>query len=166
MAIAYIGLGANLERPKQQVTDAIAALDSHPQLQLLAQSRLYGSKAIGPGVQDDYCNACIKIDTALSASELLATLHQIEAEFGRERIIRWGARTLDLDLLIYEGVTSNTPELMLPHPRICERNFVVQPLLDIAPHLVLDRQKPIQCVATDLGHDNLWPLADDDSNPI
>jgi len=166
MLTAYIGLGANLDRPKQQVVDAISALSNHPKIRVISQSHLYGSKAIGPGVQGDYCNACIKVESELSAAELLQTLHGIEADFGRERIIRWGARTLDLDLLIVEGVESNLPELMLPHPRISERNFVVYPLLDIAPQLVLAHQKPIQCVAEDLGQDNLWRLADDYSNPV
>ncbi len=161
MSIAYIGLGANLDAPKEQVKDAIELLAKHSQIQLLKCSKLYGSVAVGPGVQDDYCNAAVMIDTDLSAKDLLALLHQIEADAGRVRKIRWGARTLDLDLLIYDDVTSNLPELMLPHPRICERNFVVKPLLDLNDSLELNNGKPIKSVIETLGTDNLWELTDD-----
>lgn len=161
MSTAYIGLGANLDAPKQQVIDAIAAIAAHPNIKLLGQSKLYGSVAVGPGTQDNYCNAAVKVETNLTAADLLAQLHQIEAEAGRVRKIRWGARTLDLDLLLYDAIVSNTPQLMLPHPRIEERNFVVKPLFDLNSSLELKGGIPIKLVLESLGEDNLWEQTDE-----
>jgi 2-amino-4-hydroxy-6-hydroxymethyldihydropteridine diphosphokinase len=134
---SYIGLGSNLENPQTQINSAIKALASLPQSRDLACSHYYASKAIGPGKQADYINAVVKLDTQLSPLALLKQLQDIENSHGRQRNIRWGARTLDLDLLLYENTCMDTKELQLPHPEMANRNFVLYPLQDIAPRLLL-----------------------------
>ncbi len=139
MVVAYIGLGSNLagacKSPAQQVSQAFAQLASMPQTRLLAQSPLYRSAPMGPQDQPDYINAVAQIETALSPESLLDALQTIENRQGRERNQRWGARTLDLDILLYGEVEMRSERLTLPHPGLCERDFVVLPLLDIAPQL-------------------------------
>ncbi len=132
---AYIALGANLGDPLAQLSQAIQTLHQHSHCQLVTAAPIYQSKAIGPGEQPDYLNSVVCINTSLTAALLLAELHRIENLCGRQRNIRWEARTLDLDLLLYNQEISNLPELLLPHPRLAERNFVVFPLFDIAPDL-------------------------------
>lgn len=132
-AWAAIGLGANLNTPDRMLRQALDWLSALPNCQLAGQSRLYRSLAIGPGAQPDYANAVVIVTTSLNAEALLAALHALEARAGRTRTLRWGARTLDLDLLLYERHISHEPTLLLPHPRLSERDFVLQPLCDIAP---------------------------------
>lgn len=112
---------------------AIDRLRSHPQIDVTNVSSWYRTKPIGPP-QPDYLNGCATLQTSLTPSELLETLHAIEAEFGRVRQELWGARTLDLDLLLYESQIIDTPTLQLPHPRLTERAFVLVPLSEIAPN--------------------------------
>jgi 2-amino-4-hydroxy-6-hydroxymethyldihydropteridine diphosphokinase len=133
---SYIGLGSNLENPQAQINSAIKTLAGLPQCRDLACSHYYISKAIGPGKQPDYINAVAKLDTQLSPLALLKQLQNIEDSHGRQRNIRWGARTLDLDLLLYENIGMDTEELQLPHPEMANRNFVLYPLQDIAPKLL------------------------------
>ncbi len=134
---AYIGLGSNLENPQRQVEQAIVAIQQIPETTFTQQSPWYQSTAIGPGVQDDYINGVAEVDTYLSPESLLAALHQIEAGQGRVRRQRWEARTLDLDLLLYGDIIVSTDRLQVPHPRLQERNFVLYPLADLNPQLVL-----------------------------
>jgi 2-amino-4-hydroxy-6-hydroxymethyldihydropteridine diphosphokinase len=129
---AYIGLGSNLADPLQQLQRAAQALATLPETRLDTLSSIYRSAAIGPGEQADYLNAVAKIDTALPPAELLAALHRIEATQGRQRIERWGARTLDLDLLLYGDFSSKKAELQVPHPRLAERDFVLLPLKEVS----------------------------------
>ena len=140
--LAYIGLGSNLEQPQIQIEQAASALNQIPDTQLVATSPLYQSKAIGPGKQADYINAVAALETCLSAPSLLLHLQTIENLQGRQRgSVRWVARTLDLDLLLFGDTIINTPDLTVPHPRMAERNFVLYPLLDLAntlnPNLAL-----------------------------
>ena len=133
MNIAYIGLGANLAEPQAQLQRALAVLESHPQLELKTHSRLYGSKPMGPQDQPDYVNAVAEIATTLEAEALLDVLQQIEQQHGRVRKAeRWGPRTLDLDILLFNQAIINTPRLTIPHYGMAEREFVVYPLLEIA----------------------------------
>ncbi|MGB5353501.1 MAG: 2-amino-4-hydroxy-6-hydroxymethyldihydropteridine diphosphokinase [Woeseia sp.] len=133
---AYIGLGSNLDDPVAQIDKAFAALDTLKHSQLLLRSPKYGSAPLGPQDQPDYVNAVAGILTTLSPEELLAQLQAIEKQQGRVRSgERWGARTLDLDLLVYGSEVIDSPNLQVPHPRIAERNFVLLPLNDIAPEL-------------------------------
>jgi len=132
--LAYVGVGANLDRPREQVEQGIDALRALPDTQLIARSSLYGSAPVdAPG--PDYVNAVVALRTGLDAGALLQALHGIEARCGRERSTRNAPRTLDLDLLLYGQMRSDAPALQLPHPRLHQRGFVLRPLLEIAPQL-------------------------------
>ena len=132
---AYVGLGSNLEVPAQQVCKALGELNSIPDTRCLARSSLYVSAPVGPPDQPDYINAAAALLTGLDPRTLLNHLHAIERDHGRERGERWGPRTLDLDLLIFGETIMNTRELVLPHPEIRNRDFVLVPLHEIAPEL-------------------------------
>ncbi|MFT7405766.1 2-amino-4-hydroxy-6-hydroxymethyldihydropteridine diphosphokinase [Zhongshania sp.] len=166
MIRSYIALGSNLSLPKQQVLRAIKTIAATPGCELLAQSHLYGSIAVGPGTQENYVNAVIAIDTTLSATSLLNTLQAIEVEHQRERTVQWAARTLDLDLLLYGNANIQTPELTVPHPRMFDRDFVLRPLADIAPKALLRHHLHDKLGDnTELDYsdnDNLWVLESDD----
>lgn len=134
----YIGLGANLQQPVQQLQDAVAALTQLADSQLVAVSSFYGSRPMGPQDQPDYVNAVAAIDTKLDADSLLSQLQQIEQQQGRQRKAeRWGPRTLDLDILLYGDATIATPTLTVPHYGMKQREFVLYPLHEIAPDLTL-----------------------------
>ncbi len=137
MTISYIALGSNLGDPAEHIASAIQELDHTPECQLLAQSPWYRSTAIGPGQQPDYINAVAKLDTSLTPPHLLRALQEIEKDHGRERMERWGARTLDLDILLYGDDIISDSELTIPHPRLGERSFALYPLFDLAPDLAL-----------------------------
>ena len=138
MFIAYIALGANLGQPAQQLRAALLALAQVPDIQLLAQSSLYRTAPLGLANQPDYCNAVCKVKTSLSPEALLEQLMTLERAAGRVRgEDRWGPRLLDLDLLHVEGEQRETQQLQLPHPGIAQRNFVLIPLADVAPTLLV-----------------------------
>ncbi|NNL56045.1 MAG: 2-amino-4-hydroxy-6-hydroxymethyldihydropteridine diphosphokinase [Woeseia sp.] len=133
---AYIGLGSNLADPVAQIDSAFIAIGNLPDTQLVLRSPLYKSSPIGPQDQPDYINAAATVLTQLSPIKLLGKLQAIEKSQGRTRgADRWGARTLDLDLLVFGAQVIESSELTVPHPRIGERNFVLLPLNDIAPDL-------------------------------
>jgi len=133
----YIGLGSNLGEPRQQLDRACGALSQLPASEFIRCSSYYTTKAIGPGSQPAYQNAVAELASALSPLELLDQLQRIEQSQGRQRSVRWGARTLDLDLLLYGQLSLDSDRLTLPHPRLHERRFVLEPLLEIAPQLAL-----------------------------
>ena len=141
MQPVYIGLGSNLAgamgEPVEQLKQALETLATHSKITLVNLSANYRTKAIGPGAQPDYINAAALIETQLDPLDLLDQLQFIEQQHDRERGIRWGARTLDLDMLMYGNLTINTPRLTIPHPRIADRAFVLAPLLDLNPDLSL-----------------------------
>lgn len=140
MAIkAWIGLGANLGEPVVALHGALEALAALDACKLLRHSSLYRTTPIGPGVenQPDYINAVAELSTMLSAQALLDALFGIEAHFGRERSARNAARTLDLDLLLYGDARIDTPSLVVPHPRMHERAFVLSPLAELAPQATI-----------------------------
>ena len=135
---AFIGVGANLNNPKTQVKTALAHLNNITKTQLVRHSSLFLSSPMGPQNQDDYINAVAMITTELTPLTLLDELQQIENTQGRVRTQeRWGPRTLDLDLLLYNDNIIKHPRLIVPHYGLCERNFVIMPLAEIAPDLVL-----------------------------
>lgn len=138
--IAYVGIGANLGQPAEQVSAAFAALAQLPQCQLTARSSLYRSAAIGPAGQPDYCNAVARLETALSAEALLDELQNLEAQSGRIRSERWGARVLDLDLLLHGETCCTSQRLRLPHPELHRRVFVLAPLAELAADLSVPGQ--------------------------
>lgn len=138
MSICYIALGSNLKDPLSQANRAIIALQQLPQSKIADISPFYRSKPLGPQDQSDYLNAVIKLDTNLSPIELLDQLQSIEKSQGRVRKDnRWGARTLDLDILLYDNLIINSERLTIPHYHMQYREFVLYPLFDIAPNLTL-----------------------------
>ncbi|QIZ77684.1 2-amino-4-hydroxy-6-hydroxymethyldihydropteridine diphosphokinase [Ferrimonas lipolytica] len=143
MIRCYIALGANLAQPDQQLRQALQALAQLPQTSLVSHSQLYRSPPMAGMVQPDYCNAVAAIDTALSPIALLDHLQQLEHNQGRERHSRWGARTLDLDILLYGDQQIESERLTVPHYGIAERIFVLLPLFELAPALLLPDGKPL-----------------------
>ncbi len=138
LTVAYIGLGSNLCDPVHQITTARAAIERLQAVDEIAFSSLYRSPPMGPADQPSYVNAVMGVRTGLTAAALLAKLQQIEAKQGRVRTgERWGPRTLDLDLLLFDEEQIATPDLTVPHVGIAERAFVLYPLAEIAPKLVI-----------------------------
>ncbi len=142
MALAYIGLGSNLEDPLAQVKRAFDELAEIPQTSLLARSSIYSSHAVGPE-QPDYINAVALLDTQLAPLALLDALQAIEQAHQRLRIQHWGPRTLDLDLLLYGDQIIDEERLTVPHPYLTQRSFVLYPLADITPNLHLPDGTPL-----------------------
>jgi 2-amino-4-hydroxy-6-hydroxymethyldihydropteridine diphosphokinase len=135
---AYVGIGSNLGMPTRHVEQAIELLAEIPRSRLVSRSSLYRSAPFGGIEQPDFVNAAAAMLTALDARELLDGLLELEKRQGRERGgTRWGPRVLDLDLLVYGNVVLVEPGLTIPHPGIGERNFVLLPLQEIAPELVI-----------------------------
>jgi 2-amino-4-hydroxy-6-hydroxymethyldihydropteridine diphosphokinase len=132
---AYVGVGSNLREPANQVRSGIRGIGNVDECVVVLRSSLYRSKPMGPADQPDFVNAVVALLTKLAPAELLSRLQVIENEHGRERgAVRWGARTLDLDLLSYAAARMSTDDLVLPHPGIAERNFVLLPWQEISPH--------------------------------
>jgi 2-amino-4-hydroxy-6-hydroxymethyldihydropteridine diphosphokinase len=127
-----IALGSNLGDSLTILQDALKLLTETPGVTLQAQSSWYQTAPVGPP-QPDYINGCAVLEAQLTPQELLETLQNIEAQFGRVRQERWGPRTLDLDFLLFDDLILETPTLQLPHPRMTERAFVLVPLAEIAP---------------------------------
>jgi 2-amino-4-hydroxy-6-hydroxymethyldihydropteridine diphosphokinase len=130
---AYVGIGANLGDPAAQVRAAIDALAALPDTRLVASSSLYRTAPVGYADQPDFINAVAAVDTELAPLALLGALHGIERTAGRERSFRNAPRTLDLDLLLYGDAAVQEAALVVPHPRMQERAFVLAPLAEIAP---------------------------------
>jgi 2-amino-4-hydroxy-6-hydroxymethyldihydropteridine diphosphokinase len=135
---ALIGLGSNLGDKSGNIERAVALLTAGDDVRLIARSRLYRTPPWGKTDQDWFVNACIGVATTLSPHELLGRCQAVENELGRIRRERWGPRVIDVDILAYRGVTLDEPELVVPHPRMAERAFVLAPLADIAPGLIID----------------------------
>jgi 2-amino-4-hydroxy-6-hydroxymethyldihydropteridine diphosphokinase len=133
VTIAYVGIGSNLDRPANHVRRALDEMAAIRGTQLRAKSSLYRSAPMGHAAQPDFVNAVAALETGLSAGELFAELRALEKRHGRERAFANAPRTLDLDLLLFGGEFSRGADLTLPHPRMHERAFVLEPLLEIAP---------------------------------
>ena len=130
----YIGLGSNLDNPVRQVLLAIKALEQSPNIQLLQTSSLYKTEPVGYAAQPDFINAVVCVQTILPPEKLLQLLQSVELNQGRQRgSIQFGPRTLDLDLLLYGRETIQMEQLIVPHPRMLTRGFVLYPLAEIAP---------------------------------
>ncbi|MFA9441886.1 2-amino-4-hydroxy-6-hydroxymethyldihydropteridine diphosphokinase [Uliginosibacterium sp. sgz301328] len=141
---AWIGVGANLGDAADTVRAAIRALGEQPHCRLLTASSLYRTAPISAEGQPDYVNAVVLLDTALGPTLLLETLLAVEKRFGRVRTTPNAARTLDLDLLMYDQRVIDHPGLVVPHPRMHERAFVLRPLAEISPDLHIPGHGPIQ----------------------
>jgi 2-amino-4-hydroxy-6-hydroxymethyldihydropteridine diphosphokinase len=137
MARAFIALGSNLEQPSNQIQRAFIELAALPKTTLVRRSGLYRSVPVGYDHQPDFINAVAEVDTQLKPLSLLHALFALENLHGRERPFPNAPRVIDLDLLLYDDVAMQTAELNLPHPRMHERGFVLLPLAEIAPELII-----------------------------
>ena len=133
----YIALGSNLGDRELNLLRAIAEIGKLPDTKVRAVSSFYDTQPVGPVEQDNFFNCVIKIASSLSPFDLLKELQRIEtAVFGRKRTVHWGPRSMDLDILFYDGLTITEENLTLPHPHLHERRFVLVPLVEIAPDLL------------------------------
>lgn len=133
--IAYIGLGSNLGDKESYLNVAVDSLRKHPKCQVTKVSDYITTAPVGNVFQDDFLNGCIELSTLLTPNELLEVLQSLEKEAKRERVIHWGPRTLDLDLLFYDNIILDSKELTIPHPELSKRKFVLEPLAQLNPYL-------------------------------
>lgn len=156
---AVLALGSNLGERGELLREAVAALRATPAIEVRAVSPVVESIAVKPGGADPgaprYLNAVVLIDTMLTPEQLLAELHRIEAEHGRVRVERWGDRTLDIDIVDFDGRQSHDPELTLPHPRAAERAFVLSPWLAADHDAVLPGAGRVDALLSALGDDTV-----------
>ena len=156
----FVALGANLGDPAAQLRRAVAELARLPETRLTACSSLYCSKPVGYLDQPDYVNAVSALRTSLTPRALLAGLLEIEARHERKRAFKNAPRTLDLDLLLYDGLVMHEPGLTLPHPRMLDRAFVMIPLAEIAPDYVIPGHGPVEACLAGLDIDSLTRLSE------
>ncbi|MCK5726220.1 MAG: 2-amino-4-hydroxy-6-hydroxymethyldihydropteridine diphosphokinase [Thiotrichaceae bacterium] len=154
---AYIGLGGNMGDTITTLHGALDAINKHPQMTLITHSSFYGSQAVGVTEQADFINAVAHINTSLKPLELLKALQAIENDFLRRREQRWGPRTLDLDLLLYNNEYINLPTLTVPHPRMTKRSFVIFPLAEIAEGLIFPNGLELSHYQSNINND-CWIL--------
>ncbi|WP_375185419.1 2-amino-4-hydroxy-6-hydroxymethyldihydropteridine diphosphokinase [Pseudoalteromonas sp.] len=159
MHTVYLGLGANLNAPRKQIHAAVAALKALKDVEFVCVSHDYASKPMGPQDQPDYVNAVACVKTALEPEQLLDLTQAIELEHGRVRKEeRWGPRTLDIDILLFGNDVIDTPRLTVPHYGLTEREFVVYPLFEIAPTLVLPNNQSLADITKTLPLNDLQQL--------
>lgn len=158
---AFVGLGSNMADPSTQLAGAVARLAALSKTELVAQSPFYSSKPVGPQDQPDFVNGAVWLRTQLTALELLDQLQAIEQAHGRERIRHWGPRTLDLDLLLYGDETITSERLTVPHAELTNRDFVIQPLLDLDPQRRLPDGRSLASLRQQCPDNNLQKL-----NPV
>lgn len=131
MARAVLSLGSNIGEKSDQLRLAVQALEASPDIRILKRSSFYTTAPVGYLDQDDFVNAVILVETSLSPYELLSECQRVEQALKRERVIRWGPRTIDIDILCFEDIQNDDPILTIPHPRMTERAFVLVPLSEI-----------------------------------
>jgi len=157
---AYIALGSNLDDPPRQIAAAFERLAAVAGCRLVARSRLYRTAPLGPQDQPEFVNAVAGLLTVLAPRGLLQALKRIEGELGRAQpIVRWGPRRIDLDLLLLDDVRMAEPDLAIPHPGLTRRNFVLYPLRDIAPELLVPGEGRVEMLAARAGSAGLALLA-------
>src|SRR5690554_6761671 len=161
----FIGIGSNLENPLQQVLTAFEALKAIPESELQGVSRLYRSTPIGPAGQPDYVNAAAWLQTRLAPEALLDQLQGIEVTQGRVRTIHWGSRTLNLDIWLFGDLELDPPRLHFPRRELTRRNFVLYPLADLAPALVLPDGRSLQSLLQGCPPEGLSVISDPIANP-
>jgi 2-amino-4-hydroxy-6-hydroxymethyldihydropteridine diphosphokinase len=146
---AYVGLGANLGERESTLPAAVDALSSDVEIEVVAVSTLRETEPVGVGEQPPFLNGAVALETSLGARGLLERLLAVEQRFGRVRVAgEHGPRTLDLDLLLYGDETIDEPGLSLPHPRLHERRFVLEPLAELAPGLVVPGRGTVESLLT------------------
>jgi 2-amino-4-hydroxy-6-hydroxymethyldihydropteridine diphosphokinase len=158
MAVAaYLGLGSNLGDRLANLQAAVDALQREPALRVTASSRVWETTPVGGPPQPDYLNAVVRIETDLSARDLLHVARRVESRLGRIRKERWGARTIDVDVLLHDDEQIDEPDLVVPHPRMTQRAFVLLPLLELEPDPVLPDGTRLKDVRVDT--DGVTPSA-------
>ncbi len=160
---AYVAVGSNLNQPLRQVGAAFERLAALPDTHLEVRSRIYLTRPMGPQDQPDFVNAAAGLLTRLGARQLLDAMLAIERAMGRRRQERWGPRIIDLDLVWLHGEVIDEPGLMLPHPGVSERNFVLYPLADIAPTLMIPGHGRVVDLKSRVGGSGLSVLARESS---
>ncbi|WP_429930197.1 2-amino-4-hydroxy-6-hydroxymethyldihydropteridine diphosphokinase [Agrobacterium vitis] len=160
--IAALGLGGNIGDPAHAMAAALKALDERPDCTVLAVSRLYRTPPWGKLDQADFFNSCALVRTTLPPSALLSVCLELERVMKRERRERWGPRTLDIDILLYGDQTIEEDHLSIPHPRMVQRAFVLQPLCDIGSDLVVEGRS----VADWLGQADAHDIVVADTDPL
>ncbi|MBE9561388.1 MAG: 2-amino-4-hydroxy-6-hydroxymethyldihydropteridine diphosphokinase [Proteobacteria bacterium] len=159
MTNVYIGLGSNLNNPIYQIKKALQVLKFIPATHLQTNSNLYRSEAIGPKNQPNYINAVAILSTRLSSFNLLHELQSIETERGRTRNgKRWQARILDLDILMYDNKQLHTKKLILPHPELYNRIFVLKPLYECVPDLILPNGQRLSDLIQSHSNEKIWQI--------
>lgn len=166
MAVAFIALGSNLAQPVEQLNAAVKAIAALPQTVIEKISSYYGSKPMGPQDQPDYVNAVLKMQTELSPSVLLDELQRIENKQGRVRLRRWGERTLDLDILLYDDVKMQSERLTIPHYDMQNREFVIVPLAEIAPECILPDGKTVSELMRNFAHHQMTVIFAAQPSPL
>jgi 2-amino-4-hydroxy-6-hydroxymethyldihydropteridine diphosphokinase len=149
--VGFLGLGSNLGDRLANLQAAVDALQAEPGLRVAASSRVWETTPVGGPPQPDYLNAVVRIETDLSARDLLDVARRVEARLGRIRKERWGARTIDVDVLLHDEEQIDEPDLVVPHPRMTERAFVLLPLLELEPDPVLPDGTRLKDVRVDTG---------------
>ena len=155
---AYVGIGSNLQSPRDRVLEAIERMSALEATRVVLRSQLYLTRPMGPQDQPDFVNAAVGLLTQLAARELLVGLLGIERSMGRDRQERWGPRVIDLDLLWMVDSSIDEPGLTVPHPGVSTRNFVLYPLADIAPLIKIPRIGQVLELKRDAGGDGISVL--------
>ena len=150
MARAFLGLGGNVGDSRATLDRAVAMLNDGRDIKVLARSSDYQTPPWGVESQAPFVNLCLAVETTLAPRQLLSRIHEVEQSLGRDRAreTRWGPRTCDIDILSYGNTALNEPDLMLPHPRMFERGFVLMPLAEIAPDAVIGGRRAMDALKT------------------
>ncbi len=150
MSKVYLGLGSNMGDRREYLNKALAILRNHDRIQELQISKWYETEPVGYVDQDPFLNIVVELVTNLDPYEVLGLCAEIEEELNRVRVIRWGPRTIDVDVLLYDDWTSKDEKLLVPHPRMTERAFVMKPLSDLCPDRLIGT-RTVQEIAEELG---------------
>ena len=154
---AIIALGSNIGDKAGHIAAAVQAFTADGHVRVVKASANYRTAPWGNTDQDWFVNACMSIATVLPVHDLLAHCQAVERKLGRERTVKWGPRVIDLDILTYRDLVLNEPDLVLPHPHMTARAFVLRPLLDVAPDLII-KGRPVRDWLVQLPHDDVVPL--------
>ena len=150
MATAFVGIGSNLGDRESNLRRAVDLLSAEDGIEVAAVSEIRETEPVGPVEQGPFLNGAVQVETTLAPRELLQRLLEVENRLGRVREERWGPRTIDLDLLLYGNETIDEPGLTVPHPRLHERRFALEPLSDLAPSLEIPGKGPISALLAKL----------------
>jgi 2-amino-4-hydroxy-6-hydroxymethyldihydropteridine diphosphokinase len=156
---AVLGLGGNIGDTRNEMSAALSRLAQNPRVSLVAVSPLYLTPPWGKTDQPPFLNAAARIETTLSPRALLNAIFDVERDLGRQRTERWGPRTIDIDILLYDAVDINEPWLHVPHPRLTERAFALTPLIDVMPDAIVEG-KPAKEWLSRVGSEGITKIAD------